>query len=154
MLLSELQGGSPPCNSLQRNPLRTGIFQWKRFGAHTRIVGSPTSAIITISPGMASCTAAGRRTRSGHTPRAGTITVWVFATRADWMSEDFPRIPDVCPALYLLDLLRQLRRDYPSARILGHYQLSTNIRKACPCFDVGERISIILKTYCIVFHKM
>ena len=29
----------------------------------------------------ASCTAAGRRTRSGHTLRAGTITVWVFATR-------------------------------------------------------------------------
>ena len=38
----------------------------------------------------------------------------------------------------LLDLLRQLRRDYPSARILGHYQLSTNIRKACPCFDAEK----------------
>ena len=77
----------------------TGIFQWKRFEAHIRIVGSPTSAIITISPGMASCTAAGRRTRSGHTPRAGTITVWVFATRVDWMSEDFPRIPGRMPSV-------------------------------------------------------
>ena len=38
----------------------------------------------------------------------------------------------------LMDLLRQLRRDYPSARILGHYQLSTNIRKACPCFDAEK----------------
>lgn len=37
-----------------------------------------------------------------------------------------------------MDLLRQLRRDYPSARILGHYQLSTNIRKACPCFDAEK----------------
>ena len=35
----------------------------------------------------------------------------------------------------LMDLLRQLRRDYPKAKILGHYQLSPYIRKACPCFD-------------------
>lgn len=35
----------------------------------------------------------------------------------------------------LLDLLRQLRQDYPGARILGHRQLSPYIRKACPCFD-------------------
>ena len=35
----------------------------------------------------------------------------------------------------LMDLLRQLRRDYPKAEILGHYQLSPYIRKACPCFD-------------------
>ena len=38
----------------------------------------------------------------------------------------------------LMDLLRQLRRDYPEARILGHYQLSPYIRKACPCFDARE----------------
>ena len=38
----------------------------------------------------------------------------------------------------LMDLLRQLRRDYPKARILGHYQLSPYIRKACPCFDARE----------------
>ena len=39
----------------------------------------------------------------------------------------------------LMDLLRQLRRDYPKAKILGHYQLSPYIRKACPCFDaIGE----------------
>lgn len=35
----------------------------------------------------------------------------------------------------LLKLLRQLRRDYPKARIVGHYQLSPDIKKACPCFD-------------------
>ena len=35
----------------------------------------------------------------------------------------------------LLTLLRQLRTDYPAARILGHYQLSPTIPKACPCFD-------------------
>ncbi|MFQ9171692.1 MAG: N-acetylmuramoyl-L-alanine amidase, partial [Parabacteroides distasonis] len=38
----------------------------------------------------------------------------------------------------LMDLLRQLRRDYPEARILGDYQLSPYIRKACPCFDARE----------------
>ena len=38
----------------------------------------------------------------------------------------------------LMDLLRQLRRDYPEARILGHYQLSPYIHKACPCFDARE----------------
>ena len=40
-------------------------------------------------------------TRDGelHTPRAGTITVWVFATRADWMSEVFPLIPAPTPSV-------------------------------------------------------
>ena len=38
----------------------------------------------------------------------------------------------------LLDLLRQLRRDYPEAKIVGHCQLSPYIRKACPCFDARE----------------
>ena len=37
----------------------------------------------------------------------------------------------------LLDLLRQLKADYPHARILGHSQLSPYIRKACPCFDAA-----------------
>lgn len=35
----------------------------------------------------------------------------------------------------LLDLLRQLKKDYPQARILGHYQLDASIHKACPCFN-------------------
>lgn len=39
----------------------------------------------------------------------------------------------------LLDLLRQLKRDYPDARILGHGQLGPSVHKACPCFDAkGE----------------
>ena len=33
---------------------------------------------------------------------------------------------------------RQLRRDYPEAKIVGHCQLSPYIRKACPCFDARE----------------
>ena len=37
-----------------------------------------------------------------------------------------------------LDLLRQLKTDYPHARILGHRQLSPYIRKDCPCFDAAE----------------
>ena len=44
----------------------------------------------------------------------------------------------------LLDLLRQLKTDYPLARILGHRQLSASIHKACPCFDAkGEYGGII-----------
>lgn len=38
----------------------------------------------------------------------------------------------------LLDLLRQLRKDYPRARILGHYQLSPYIHKSCPSFDAKK----------------
>ena len=34
-----------------------------------------------------------------------------------------------------LDLLTILRHQYPKAQILGHYQLSASIHKACPCFD-------------------
>lgn len=35
----------------------------------------------------------------------------------------------------LLDVLTILKRMFPQAVIKGHYQLSTDIRKACPCFD-------------------
>ena len=35
----------------------------------------------------------------------------------------------------LLDLLTILKHQYPDAQILGHYQLSASIHKACPCFD-------------------
>ena len=38
----------------------------------------------------------------------------------------------------LLDLLRQLKTDYPKAKILGHYQLSKSVHKACPCFDAKQ----------------
>lgn len=38
----------------------------------------------------------------------------------------------------LLDLLRQLKTDYPHARILGHRQLSPYIRKECPCFNARK----------------
>ena len=35
----------------------------------------------------------------------------------------------------LLDLLTILKHQYPEAQIMGHYQLSASIHKACPCFD-------------------
>ena len=35
----------------------------------------------------------------------------------------------------LLDLLTILKHQYPEAQILGHYQLSATIHKACPCYD-------------------
>lgn len=44
----------------------------------------------------------------------------------------------------LLDLLRQLKADYPEARILGHYQLSVSVHKACPCFDAREEYGALV----------
>lgn len=35
----------------------------------------------------------------------------------------------------LRDTLGILKQLYPNAKIVGHYQLSANIKKACPCFD-------------------
>lgn len=43
----------------------------------------------------------------------------------------------------LLDLLRQLKRDYPHARILGHYQLGPSVRKACPCFNAQKEYAAL-----------
>ncbi len=43
----------------------------------------------------------------------------------------------------LLDLLRQLKEDYPKAKILGHYQLSDTIHKACPCFDAEQEYKAV-----------
>lgn len=37
----------------------------------------------------------------------------------------------------LYELLKQLRRDYPQARIIGHRELP-NVRKDCPCFSCAE----------------
>ena len=37
----------------------------------------------------------------------------------------------------LYELLKQLRRDYPKARIIGHRELP-NVRKDCPCFSCAE----------------
>ena len=35
----------------------------------------------------------------------------------------------------LLRILGELKLLFPQAKIVGHYQLSMNIRKSCPCFD-------------------
>ena len=43
----------------------------------------------------------------------------------------------------LLDLLTILRHQYPKAQILGHYQLSASIHKACPCFDCRKEYAEI-----------
>lgn len=43
----------------------------------------------------------------------------------------------------LLDLFRQLKKDYPHARISGHRQLSSSIRKACPCFDAKGEYEVL-----------
>lgn len=46
----------------------------------------------------------------------------------------------------LLDLLRLLKRDYPQAKILGHYQLSRNIKKACPCFNAKQEYEALCES--------
>lgn len=43
----------------------------------------------------------------------------------------------------LIDLLTILKHQYPEAQVLGHYQLSANIHKACPCFDARKEYSLI-----------
>ena len=48
----------------------------------------------------------------------------------------------------LLDLLTILRHQYPKAQILGHYQLSASIHKACPCFDCRKEYAE-LYDYCV-----
>ncbi len=45
----------------------------------------------------------------------------------------------------LLDLLTILRHQYPKAQILGHYQLSASIHKACPCFDCRKEYAELQK---------
>jgi N-acetyl-anhydromuramyl-L-alanine amidase AmpD len=37
----------------------------------------------------------------------------------------------------LYQLLKNLREDYPDARIMGHRELP-HVAKACPCFDAAE----------------
>ena len=44
----------------------------------------------------------------------------------------------------LVDVLTILHYQYPRAEILGHYQLSADVHKACPCFDARKEYSIIL----------
>jgi len=41
----------------------------------------------------------------------------------------------------LLDLLTILKKLYPNATVKGHYQLSADIHKACPCFDAEKEYS-------------
>ena len=43
----------------------------------------------------------------------------------------------------LLDLLQGLKREYPHAEIVGHYQLSASVHKACPCFDARREYALI-----------
>ena len=45
--------------------------------------------------------------------------------------------------LALIDLLTILKKQYPDAQIVGHYQLSAAINKNCPCFDARKAYSLI-----------
>lgn len=45
----------------------------------------------------------------------------------------------------LLDLLAILKKQFPDASIKGHYQLSADIHKACPCFDAEKEYGGLIK---------
>lgn len=47
----------------------------------------------------------------------------------------------------LLTLLSRLHEDYPDAEILGHYQLSDDVGKACPCFDAKKEYGLGASPY-------
>ncbi|MEG1839367.1 MAG: N-acetylmuramoyl-L-alanine amidase [Bacteroidaceae bacterium] len=38
----------------------------------------------------------------------------------------------------MLELVGILKKMFPQAKVVGHYQLSTDIHKACPCFDARK----------------
>lgn len=40
-------------------------------------------------------------------------------------------------------VLGELKRLFPEAKIVGHYQLSANVHKACPCFDARKEYAEI-----------
>ena len=44
----------------------------------------------------------------------------------------------------LLRMLCELKGLFPQAQIVGHYQLSANIHKACPCFDAQKEYSNVM----------
>ena len=153
MLLSELQGGSPPCNSLQRNPLRPGFSSGS---ASERTQGSWVRRhrlSLLYHPGWrAAPLPAGepdRGTRLGWNDHSLGIC-YEGGLDERGLPADTRTYAQRCT---LLDLLRQLRRDYPSARILGHYQLSTNIRKACPASTRRKNINYFEDVFVIVSIK-
>ena len=77
-----------------------------------------------ISHGTGNYTAAGRSTRSGARSRMERQSIGIcYEGGLDEQGRpaDTRTYAQRCT---LMDLLRQLRRDYPEARILGHYQLS------------------------------
>ncbi len=42
----------------------------------------------------------------------------------------------------LLDLITALKKVFPKAVVKGHYQLSADIHKACPCFDAEREYEL------------
>ncbi|MDR0939355.1 MAG: N-acetylmuramoyl-L-alanine amidase [Mediterranea sp.] len=42
----------------------------------------------------------------------------------------------------LRELIDHLRRLFPEARVVGHYQLGPDVHKACPCFDAEAEYSL------------
>lgn len=43
----------------------------------------------------------------------------------------------------LLRILGELKQLFPRAKIVGHYQLSADIRKCCPCYDPRKEYAML-----------
>ncbi len=41
------------------------------------------------------------------------------------------------------DLVFALCKTFPEVKVLGHYQLSADIHKACPCFDAQKEYAVL-----------
>lgn len=41
------------------------------------------------------------------------------------------------------DLVFALCKTFPEVKVLGHYQLSADIHKACPCFDAQKEYGVL-----------
>ena len=121
-------------------PKVTVTIRWNSFTVTIRYGDSVPSAIISISQGRGSYIVADRSNQIGGARSRMETTKSIGICYEGGLDEqgrpaDTRTYAQRCT---LMDLLRQLRRDYPEARILGHYQLSPYIRKACPCFDARE----------------
>mgnify|MGYP002233563994 FL=1 len=121
----------------------TGIFLWRRSVHRTRHGDSPISAIILYHTGRGATSLPTGQPDRAHAAGWNDKSIGIcYEGGLDEQGRpaDTRTYAQRCT---LMDLLRQLRRDYPEARILGHYQLSPYIRKACPCFDAREEYLVL-----------
>lgn len=139
--LSELSGGSPPGSSLQRNTLRPEFpgRSSSSLSSGKRLASIGYHFYITRDGEVHVCRPVhqiGAHATGWNDKSVGIC--YEGGLNEDGQPADTRTYAQKCS---LLDLLRQLKTDYPKAKILGHYQLSRSVHKACPCFDAKSTYS-------------